>query len=421
MSDPVQNNDAPQNEDGEKSQGRTLGRASTFLIILVIAGIAGALILWTYSSEPEAQREGATKQTAMLVEVEKVRRGNFTPRIEGLGMVEAAQDIMLSPRIDGRVIEIADTFIPGGFVSKDEALLTIDPSDYQNTVKQRESELRQARSDLDIELGRRDVAQKEYDLLDRTLSAENKTLVLREPQLAAARASVLSAQAALDQAKLELARTKIEAPFDAQILSRNVNVGSQVDPGMTLARLVGVDEYWVMVSVPVAKLDRIAFPEDGQAGAPVIIRNRAAWPADSHREGRVKRLIGVLDDQTRLARVLVSVKDPLALEDDAKGPRMIVGGIVQAEIEGSPLENVFRIDRNYLRENDTLWIKRDGKLAITEATVLFKDKDHAYIAEGLKDGDLLVTSNLSTVAEGVPLRTEQENTPTQDNEEESPE
>jgi len=392
--------------EGEKSSVRTLGRMATILIIVVILGTAAGLIHWIRSSEPQARREGATKQTAMLVDVQTVRRGDYTPRIAGLGTVEAAQDIVLSPRVDGRVLEISQNFMPGGFVDKDEVLVKIDPSDYENSVRQRESELRQAKSELDIELGRRDAAKLEYELLNQTLSEENKALVLREPQLESARAAILSAEAALAQARLELERTTIEAPFHAQVLTRNANVGSQVEPGMELARLIGIDEYWVIVTVPVAKLDRIAFPQNGAQGAPVTLRNRTAWPAGVVREGHVSRLIGALDTQTRLARVLVNVSDPLALAETTQGPRLIVGTIVQAEIAGRPLTGVFRIERDYLRKNDTLWVKQDGKLQIRDAVVIFKDKQYAYLTEGLNDGDQLVTSNLATVAEGAPLRIE---------------
>lgn len=390
----------------DKDNTSNTGWLSTLVIIAGIIGLSAVLVIWIYSTEPVAQREAATKRTAMLVEVQEVRRGDYTPRIEGLGTVEAAQDIILAPRIDGRVIGISENFVPGGFVNEGDVLVTIDPADYENAVKQMESMLQQAQSELDIELGRQDVAKREYALLDQKLSDENKALVMREPQLAAARAGVLSAQSALDQAKLELERTHITAPFDAQILSRNINVGSRVDPGDVLARLVGVDEYWITVTVPVSKLDRISFPRNGEEGAPVTITNRSAWQPGENREGRVMRLIGALDSQTRLARILVSVKDPLARNSESPG--LLVGSVVQAEIEGSTMKNVFRIGRDFLREDDTLWLKRDGTLTITDATVVFKDKDYAYIADGLKDGDQLVTSNLATVAEGIELRTETE-------------
>lgn len=402
-------NDDTDRSEGKNSTVRQMSRSSTLVSILVILGVAAGLMTWTYSSEPEAGREGATKQTAMLVDIQTVRRGDFMPRITGLGTVEAAQDIILSPRIEGRVVGISENFLPGGFVDEGEVLVKIDPSDFKNAVQQRESQLQQAISELDIELARRDAAMQEYQVLDQELPDEKKRLVLREPQLAAARASVLSARAARDQAKMELERTSIEAPFNAQILTRNSNLGSQVEPGMGLARLIGIDEYWVIVTVPLAKLDAIAFPQNGEKGAPVRISNRTAWPEGTYRQGRVKRLIGALDDQTRLARVLVSVQDPLSFDKRTEGPKLIVGTIVQAEIQGRPLQNVFRINRDHLRRDHTLWIKQDGKLEIRDAAVVFKDKHYAYVSEGLNDGDQLVTSNLATVARGASLRTESDN------------
>ena len=381
-------------------------KLSSLVIAGIIVAVTALLVVLIYSTEPTAEREAATKKTDILVDVIAVRRGDYHPRIEGLGTVEAAQDISLRPRVDGYVIEISEDFVPGGFVNSGDILLKIDPSDYENSLQQMQSALSQAQSELDIELGRQNVAEKEYNLLKQKLGNENKSLVLRKPQLAVAQANVKSAQAMLNQAKLDLERTSVKAPFDAQILSRNAYVGSEIDPNTELARLVGIKEYWVIVNVPVAKLQYVNLPETDSDGARVIIRNRTAWPEGMYREGRVIRLIGALDGQTRLARILVSIKDPLALEPDTKGPKMLVGSIVQTEILGQPLRNVFRIDRDFLREGDRLWLKKDGKLAVTNATVVLKDKDYAYISDGMKDGDLLVTNNLATVAEGIGLRTE---------------
>ena len=392
--------------EGEASALGTLGWLATLVAIGLIAALAAGLVYWIDSSEPKAQREGATKRTPMLVTVERVRRGTFVPTITALGRVAPAREIVLSPQVGGRVIEVADNFLPGGFVATGEVLVSLDPADDANTVQQRESELQQAQSDLAVELGRKDLARTDLELLDRELTPDNKALVLREPQRQAARAAVRAAEAALSQAQLELERTRIKAPFDAQLLSRSANIGSQVEPGTALAQLIGIDEYWVIVSVPIARLGQIAFPADGETGAIVRLRNRTAWAEGQSRQGRVRRLIGALDDQTRLARVLVSVTDPLARQPDTDGPPLLVGTIVQAQIQGRPLADVVRIDRDHLREDDRLWLNVDGTLQIRDAQVVFKDRQYAYISDGLDDGDWLVTSNLATVAEGAPLRTD---------------
>jgi len=218
------------------------------------------------------------------------------------------------------------------------------------------------------------------------------------------RAEVSAAEAAVQRAKLELQRTSVHAPFDAQILRRSVNVGSQVAPGQELARLVGIEEYWIMASVPVRSLNWIEFPETDGQGSAVTLQNPGTWPAGTRRRGQVSRLIGTLDQQSRLARVLITVADPLAQKIDA--PPLILDSLIETQIEGRPIENVVRVSREYVREGDTIWVMQENKLAIRNVDIVFRDAEYAYVRQGLEDGDEVVTTTLATVAEGIGLRKE---------------
>lgn len=372
------------------------------IIILVGAGLTTII----FSTEPKATRVTATKKTAMLVEVTTVHRGTFEPHIVAMGAVLPAQDIMLSPRVGGEIVRRSPSFTPGGFVNKGETLLQIDPADYRNIVQQRESDLRQATTELNLEQGRQTVAEKDYQLVADDVSIDNKDLVLRKPQLAAAQARVDAAQAAVDQAKLDLQRTTISAPFDAHIITRNANIGSQVSPGETLGRLVGLDTYWVETTVPVATLRWLEFPENAdEMGAEVQVRNRVAWAEDEYRTGYLHRLIAALDDDTRMARVLVDVPDPLAREPENEGaPVLMIGSFVETRIQARPIENVVRLSRDYVRQNDTVWVMKDSKLEIRDLDIIFRDAEYAYVSSGLNDNEKVVTSNLSTVVNGAELR-----------------
>ena len=373
--------------------------------ILAVAGVVTVLI---FSTEPTAQQTGATKATPMLVNVIDVRQSDYRPTIQAMGTVRPSQEVDLRPRVSGEVVSLSKAFTPGGYIEKGEQLLQIDSSDYRNALEQRKSELRQARADLNIEMGRQDVARQDYQLFADTLSEENKSLVLREPQLESARSSVESAQAAVDQAQLSLDRTTIKAPFNANILTRNVNVGSQVSTNQTLGHLVGLDSYWIEATVPVSQLRWITIPEgNGQNGPEVRVRNRTAWPPDTYREGRLFRLIGTLEDQTRMARVLVTVPDPQVYKtDDPDTPRLMLGSFVEVHIPANTLEDVVRLNRDYVRDDDTVWVMEDGELDIRDVEIVFRDARYAYIKSGLSDGDQIVTTNLSTVSDGAPLRLE---------------
>lgn len=381
---------------------------TTIIICAVILLLAVAAVSAIFSTEPKAERSSASKQTAMLVDVTRAERGDFRPVIVAMGSVRPEQEIMLSPRVGGQVVSISTAFTPGGFVEQGAILLQIDPADYQANLLLRQSELRQASADLDLELGRQQLARQDYEELKGTISSEYETLVLRAPQLNTARARVEAAEANMNRAELDLERTRIRAPFAAHIISREVNVGSQVAPGEPLGMLVGIESYWVEVAVPVSSLRWIELPQDsGSPAAAARLRHRAAWPQDTFREARVHSLIGALQDETRLARILLTVPDPLAHEPGSSGlPPLMVGSYVEARIEGKLIENAVRMPRDYLRQNDTVWINEDGVLRIRPLEIVFRDHDYVYIRQGLEEDDRVVTTNLATVIDGALLRME---------------
>jgi RND family efflux transporter MFP subunit len=376
----------------------------TCIALLVAGAVVTALI---FSTEPAAKRTGAVKETAMLVDLVEVHRGSHRPSIVATGVVEPSQDVILSPRVGGEIVERAPAFVPGGHVREGEMLLRIDPADYRNVLAQRRSELSQAEADLQMEMGRQTVAEQDYERLDATLSDRQRALVLREPQLSAARARVEAAHAAVEQAELDLERTTIKAPFDAHILERTANVGSQVAPGESLGHLVGMEAYWISLTLPLARLRWLDIPADGEeGGSSVTIRNRTAWEPDEHRDGRLYRLVGALQEDTRMARVLVTVPDPLGYDTDTTDvPALMIGAFVEATIEGRELEDVVRVSRDHIRDDDIVWLMEDGKLVTREVDIVMQDATHAYVRSGLEDGDRVVVTNLSTVTDGAPLRT----------------
>jgi RND family efflux transporter MFP subunit len=381
-------------------------------LAIILGGIAFTALI--FSTEPEAQTEGATIETAILVDVQPVARGTFEPVIVATGTVQPVEDIILSPMVPGQIIRRDPAFTPGGFVKKNQVLLQIDPSDYRNTLELRKSELLQSQTSLDTEMGRQQIALQDLQLIandslfgDNPLSEEEQQLVLRKPQLNAVKATIGASKAAMNQAQLNLTRTTIRAPFDAHILSQNVTKGSQVTQGDDLGRLVGTEYYWIIATVPVSKLQYLQFAtSDAEKGAPVQIKNPTAWSNDTVREGYLDRQIGALDGQTRLARVLVKVVDPLANTKKLEGkPALLIGTFVDVSIQARPLNEVVRISRDYVRSNETVWVMKDGKLEIRDVDIILTDDKNAYINKGLENGDMVVISDLSTVSEGIGLRT----------------
>nr|WP_297789556.1 efflux RND transporter periplasmic adaptor subunit [uncultured Allomuricauda sp.] len=386
------------------------------ILYICLAILVGGVLVTTliFSTEPEAQSEGATIETAILVDVIDAEKGTFAPTIVATGTVQPVEDVILSPLVSGQIIRRDAAFTPGGFVKKGEVLLQIDPSDYRNTLELRKSELLQSETALATEMGRQQIAEQDLQLInndslfgDNPLSDNETQLVLRQPQLNAVKATIEAARASMNQAQLNLERTTIRAPFDAHILSQNVTVGSQVTQGDNLGRIVGTDSYWVTATVPISRLQWLKFPESNdEKGSIVHIENSSAWPTGEQREGYLDRQIGALDNQTRLARVLVRVEDPLATTEELEGaPKLMIGTFVEVNIQADSIPDVVRLDRDLVRTDQTAWVMKDNLLEIRDLDIILTDNQYAYIQSGLEDGDKVVTTNLSTVTNGIELRT----------------
>lgn len=382
----------------------------TWLISIALIAVAIGILYLINSTEPTAERETATLKRAMLVDVIEASKGAYRPVIIETGTVAPAREIQLAPQVGGRIIELHPEFIPGGFIQSGDVILTIEPDDYENRVAQRRSELIEAETELAIEMGRQEVAQRDFELLGERLPEGKNTLVLREPQLAAAQTGVDAAKTALKQAEIDLKRTKLRSPFDAQILNRMADLGSQVSNGMPVAEIVGVEKYWVIATVSPSKLPFIAFPKGDETGSEVRLIKRGASRNGGERSGRLFRLIGELESNTRLARVVIEVDDPLSRRpESADLPPLLVGEFLEVRILGKELKDVIRLPIDYLRKNDTAWImSAEDKLEVRELDIVFKDNAYAYVRDGIADGERVVTSSLSRVTPGADLRTEED-------------
>ena len=367
------------------------------------AGIAGASYL--NKTAPKAQRRKPPRFDP-IVKVEKVRKSNERAVIKAMGTVVPALEMVLKSRVSGEITSIHPEFVEGGFLWKGTKVIQIDPQDYKLALERRRFQVANARYALKMELGHQEVAQREWELLkgDKPATDLDLELALRKPHLEKARAELSAAEAELEQAKLNLSRTVILAPFNAIVRAKHVEPGSQVSTQDQLAELVGTNRYWVQVSIPVDRLKWITIPKlKGKPGSEVRVLYGSGSESAYERKGMVTKLLGDLETEGRMARVLVSVKDPLDREE-LKGnrPPLLIGDYVRVEIEGHELKDVIKIPRTALRDNSKVWIAGDdGLLQIRPVEIVWRDPEYILLKGGFSEKDLLIVSDLATPVEGM--------------------
>ncbi len=397
-----------------ESSGQNRGAAlPKILLPIIVVIISAAAAVWMMQSGPKAKPR-AKVRNAVMVDVRLIEFGPQTTTVSVMGTVKPQREVALKPQVSGEIIKISDHLIPGGRFAQNEQLLTIDPSNYQLTVQQLASEVARVEADMQIELGRQRVAQKEYELLGETVSTEEHALMLRVPQLESSRAVLEGTKARLEQAQLDLNRTTVRAPFNAVVMSREINRGTRVSPSTTLVTLVGSDHYWIEAPIPTSQLKWISTGQQGiAAGSLVRIYDTAAWGPNSYRSGQLIGLTAMVEVNGRMAKLLAKVPDPLALQSaSAKQPKLLLGSYVRVEIEGKTLPHAAAIERNLIRDGDQLWIMDEqGHLDIRPIEIAFRGQDRVLIINGINDGERLITTNLPSPVQGMTLRLKETEAP----------
>lgn len=367
-------------------------------VLLIV--LASLLSSWLLREKPTMQR-AERKAPPLTVDVARAEYGVFPLTIRALGKVSARELVELQPQVDGRVEWLNYDLGPGSTLKKGEELLRIEQEPYQLAVQTARSTLAERRSELQQEQGQRKVAQEEFELLGASLPDADQSLVLREPQLAAARARVDAAQAQLKLAERDLRLTSLSSPFNALLVSRSVDIGDRVAPGTVMYTLAGADLFQIEVEVPASQLPQLSTPQ-----AQVRIRG-SQWPAGVYRQGRFVRVIPVLEEQGRLARVLVELDDPLGIENPSN-PQLLLNDLARVEITGRADGQQVRIPLTALQDDNQVWVVQGGRIHIQPVLVSHFDDEYAILQSGLRGGEILVTTRLTSVTDNMPVRTADE-------------
>jgi RND family efflux transporter MFP subunit len=370
--------------------------------MVIVLGVGGAAYI--KKTAPKARKRPPARMTP-LVQVLAVHPGPHRVWVPAMGGVIPARVISLEARVSGEVVASHPEFNPGGLLKEGEEIVRIDPEDYKLALEQKKSAVADAEYALKVEQGHQDVALREWELLNgnNPVAARDAELALRKPHMAKARADLAAALAELKQAELNLERTSIHAPFNAVVRAKHVDYGSQVSPQDPLAELAGTDAFWIRASIPVDRLSWITIPRrPEETGSQVRVFYRNGYT----RTGTVIRLMGDLEEEGRMARVLVEVKDPVGLKPGHREmPPLLLGEYVEIEVEGKMLQNVYRIPRTALRDNSEIWIATEGvKLEIRNVETLWRDARTVLLRKGLQPGDRLIVSDLPMPVNGMPVQ-----------------
>jgi len=373
---------------------------------LAILATGVALSAAVFITRPRVEPR-ATAPMAPLVRVTEVEPHELVLRVRGHGTVVPRSESDLVPQVSGEVIWISPALVAGGFFDAGEALLRIDPTDYELALEAARAAV--ARAESELQKSRKELERQQR--LAESNAASEARIDQAENAFRGAEAGLREARARRRRAERDLVRTELRTPYAGRVREESVDVGQFASRGAPLAKLYAVDFAEVRVPVPDRELAYLELPlgdraeEDAQQpGPPVSLR--ADFAGTQHLwAGHLVRTEGEIDPRSRTVTVVARVEDPYARRGDGTRPPLAVGLFVDVEIEGRRVEDAVVLPRPALREGNQVYvIDAEDRLRIRPVEVLRENGDEVVITAGLSAGERVSISPLRGAVEGMAVR-----------------
>ncbi len=378
------------------------------VLILFVGGL-GTIALLNMKKPPKTKKRDHAP--LIIVDTITAEEKSYKIVVETNGKTRSFTTLTISSEIKGRVTWINEKFTEGGWVEKNTRLFQINPEDYRLKVEQAKASYAQAEYELTLALTKQKSALRQK----RTLSGNNRSinipdlnrqlssLAKYEPQVKYSQAALKSANASLKQAQLELKRTTIRAPFDGYINSVDIAKGQLIQSAQTAGTLVKYKPVIIKASISLEELSWINVAEKRDQILPGSIAEVSKKIGEKNHlwKGEVKRVLQEVDTLGRNVIVLIDVNEI----QSNHGRILPLGLFVDVKIKGNIMENTIGIPQESLRTNSSVWLlSENSELKIQEVKVKWRTDKKVLISKGIKTGDKIITSYLSTPVPGMKLK-----------------
>ena len=371
------------------------------LPLLVLVG--GALLAKSIAGQKQTPAVIADARSAPLVRTAAVTTTAVRLDVATQGTVEPLRTVDLSSQLAGRIIATSDALRAGGTFAAGDVLVTIDPTDFELAIVQREAELARAELRLAQERAEAAAALRAWQQLEGERPAD--ALVLRTPQIRDAEAALQAARAQLERSRLDRQRTEVRAPFAGRVQSVAADLGQTVQPGQRLAVLFDGAAVEVRLPIPVADAAFLDLPLGPQPRVGSSVTVQAEFAGGTHTwTGQVVRVESEVDRRTRQLTVVARI-DGTAAQGGADRPPLLIGMFVRAVLHGRQRDGVLVIPAQALHAQDTVWTVDDtDRLRRKPVQVLRQEADRVLLASGVLAGERVCLSDLETITDGMQVR-----------------
>lgn len=360
---------------------------SLILPLLIITGTV-AIIYALIATRPRF--EAIQKPERIWpVNVVEARYQTIQPQLNLFGEMVAGRRSDLRPQVAGLIVKVGANFRDGGIVKKGDLLVEIDPFEFETTLAERRSILKEAKVRLEM-------LQRDYERAKELFQEKN----VSEQFLDNAKLEVLQQEAIVEQreisitqAERDLRDTKLIAPYDGVVNNVSANLGNQVSGfgSDKVADLVDTSRLEVRFSLSNAQYGRLLESGESVIGQPVEI----IWEVGNR----------TLNYDARIERIGAEIAsatggiDVFAVVDSAgRQTNLRPGAFVGVKLADKAYDNVLKVPDSALYGEDIIYVVSEGRLAERRIDILGHDGNNLLLSSTdeslINDGDLIITTQL---------------------------
>lgn len=369
-------------------------RKKTWVWVAVAAVLAvGAIGLFTRggdeagdAAKPSAGAASGPK-AALSVSTVRPERSQWPASVTATGSIAAWQEAVIGPELSGlRLMEVRVNV--GDVVRKGQVLAVLQRDAVQAEVNAARANVAQAEANLGEAKANADRAR----VLEpsEAMSAQEAQRAYTAEKTAAAQ--VASAKASLQSNELRLSQTQVLASDDGVISARPATVGTVVQAGQELFRLIRQHRLEWRAEVPAADLLRV------RPGMAVHLT-----PAGGHElQGTVRMVAPTVDAGTRNGLVYVDLPVQAGARAGARAGSFATGRLDLGIAEGLTLPQAAVLLRDGF--NYVFIVGPDHKVTQTKISVGRRMQDRIEVTKGLPAQAEVVSSGGVFLADGDTVR-----------------
>lgn len=380
--------------DHDKRHGGGTPKPKTMLIAAVagVIVLAGGYVWLSGTFEPAAEVETATAALTYPSAANAV--------LTASGYVVAQQKAAIASKATGRLVFLGVE--EGDRVRKGQVIARIEDQDVLASLAQARANFELAKADMED--------ARQWLERQQTMYASGTTskaeLDAADARFKRVQASIKLAEAAVSAAEVELENTRIRAPFDGTVLTKNANVGEVVAPFaaaagsraavVTIADMTSLE---VETDVSEANITRVV------AGGPCEI-TLDAYP-DRRYPGVVHKVVPTADRAKATVLTKVRFKD----RDDRVLPEMsakVTFLSKEVEITDNAQTPKLTVPSSAVvsrDERDVVLVVREGSVIEMPVRVGGRIGERSIIEQGLAQGDAVIARPDPSLKSGSKVKT----------------